>query len=135
MQASLDPAEALLRPGGAAAPLIAKPRPSRAAGADPLTDVARIAAHPIFRRLVAERQALGGTLAVLMASVYFSFILTVAFRPALLGAPVWPGAVTTWGVVLGAGLLSFGFALTAIYVLVANTRLDRLTRLLREDLE
>jgi uncharacterized membrane protein (DUF485 family) len=132
MQASLDPADALLRP---AAPPIAKPRPPRAAGADPLADVARIAAHPLFRRLVAERQALGGTLAVLMASVYFSFILTVAFRPALLGAPVWPDAVTTWGVVLGAGLLSFGFALTAIYVLVANTRLDRLTRLLREELE
>jgi uncharacterized membrane protein (DUF485 family) len=38
----------------------------------------------------------------------------------------------TWGIVVGAALLSFGFVLTAIYVLVANTRLDALSRHLQE---
>jgi uncharacterized membrane protein (DUF485 family) len=40
----------------------------------------------------------------------------------------------TWGVVVGAALLSFGFLLTAIYVVVANTRFDALSRRLQEDL-
>jgi len=37
--------------------------------------------------------------------------------------------------VIGAGLLSFGFILTAVYVLVANTRLDAISLRLQEDLK
>ncbi|WP_280524311.1 DUF485 domain-containing protein [Methylobacterium frigidaeris] len=44
------------------------------------------------------------------------------------------GAATTWGIVAGVGLLALGFVLTAIYVAVANTRLDALSRRLREEL-
>jgi uncharacterized membrane protein (DUF485 family) len=69
-----------------------------------------------------------------MAGAYFAYILTVAFRPDLLGTPMWDGSVVTWGILVGAALLSFGFVLTAIYVLVANTRLDALSRRLQEDL-
>jgi len=75
-----------------------------------------------------------GVLAVIMAAVYFAYILTIAFRPSLLSLPVSENAVVTWGVVVGAALLSFGFLLTAIYVVVANTRFDALSRRLQEDL-
>ncbi|GJD51943.1 Inner membrane protein YjcH [Methylobacterium crusticola] len=94
----------------------------------------RIEGHPVFRRLAFERRCLGLALAAAMSAAYFGYILTVAFRPALLGTPVRDGSVITWGIVAGAGLLSFGFVLTALYVLVANTRLDALSRRLREDL-
>jgi uncharacterized membrane protein (DUF485 family) len=92
----------------------------------------RIAGHALFRRLVFERRCLGGVLAVAMAAVYFAYILTIAFRPSLLGVPVHTNSVVTWGIVVGVALLSFGFVLTAIYVLVANTRLDALSRHLQE---
>jgi uncharacterized membrane protein (DUF485 family) len=70
-----------------------------------------------------------------MAVTYFAYILTIAFRPTLLGTPLFEGSVVTWGVVIGAGLLSFGFVLTAVYVLVANTRLDAISQRLQEDLK
>jgi uncharacterized membrane protein (DUF485 family) len=94
----------------------------------------RIAGHALFRRLSFERRCLGGVLAVIMAAVYFAYILTIAFCPSLLSLPVSENAVVTWGVVVGAALLSFGFLLTAIYVVVANTRFDALSRRLQEDL-
>ncbi|MFE1599796.1 DUF485 domain-containing protein [Methylobacterium sp. ID0610] len=95
---------------------------------------ARISSHPAYRRLCFERSCLGGSLAVVMAAAYFAYILTVAFRPDLLGTPIRNGSVATWGILVGAALLGFGFVLTAIYVLVANTRLDGLSRRLQEDL-
>jgi uncharacterized membrane protein (DUF485 family) len=94
----------------------------------------RIAGHALFRRLSFERRCLGGVLAVIMAAVYFAYILTIAFRPSLLSLRVSENAVVTWGVVVGVALLSFGFLLTAIYVVVANTHLDALSRRLQEDL-
>lgn len=96
-------------------------------------DAARISAHPIFRQLAFERGCLGYSLAALLSVAYFSYILMVAFSPATLGTPIRDGAVLTWGIVVGVGLLAFGFLLTATYVLVANTRLDTLSRRLRED--
>ena len=96
-------------------------------------DIERIATHQTFRQLAFERSCLGRSLATAMSAAYFAYILTIAFRHALLGAPIQDGSVVTWGIVVGAGLLSFGFVLTAIYVLFANTRLDALSRRLEED--
>ncbi|WP_232629948.1 DUF485 domain-containing protein [Methylobacterium sp. Leaf118] len=93
---------------------------------------ARIARHPIFRRLCFERRCLGVVLAATMAAAYFAYILTIAFRPDLLGRPVQDGAILTWGIVAGVALLGLGFGLTVIYVAFANTRLDGLSRRLRE---
>ena len=97
-------------------------------------EIERIEGHPVFRRLAFERSCFGRGLAAAMAGAYFAYILTIAFRPGLLGRPVAEGAVTTWGIVAGAGLLALGFVLTAIYVVIANTRLDALSERLREDL-
>ncbi|ACA18276.1 protein of unknown function DUF485 [Methylobacterium sp. 4-46] len=97
-------------------------------------EIERIAGHPAFRRLAFERGCLGLGLAAAMAGAYFTYILTIAFRPALLGLPVAEGSAISWGIVAGVGLLGLGFLLTAIYVLVANTRLDALSRRLQEDL-
>jgi uncharacterized membrane protein (DUF485 family) len=98
-------------------------------------DVARILGHPLFHRLAFERRCLGLILAAAMAVTYFAYVLTIAFRPALLGIRLFEGSVITWGIVIGAGLLSFGFILTAVYVIVANTRLDAISQRLQEDLK
>ena len=105
--------------------------------APPQDVAARIEAirrNPNFRRLAAARARLGLSMAALMATLYFAYILTVALRPSALGTPVLPGAVSTWGIVAGVGLLSLGFVLTAIYVAVANRHFDHLTKSLEEDL-
>lgn len=96
-------------------------------------DIQRIARHQTFHRLCFERRRLGLGLATTMASAYFAYILTIAFRPSLLGTPVRDGSVVTWGVIVGVALLGLGFLLTAAYVAVANTRLDSLSRRLQED--
>lgn len=96
---------------------------------------ALVADHPIFRQLSFERSLLGSLLALVMAATYFSYILVIAFDPSALAIPIHSGSVITWGIVVGAGLLSFGFVLTAFYVVLANTRLDSLIQRLREAVE
>ncbi|PKA39511.1 DUF485 domain-containing protein [Rhizobium sullae] len=86
-----------------------------------------------FRRLCFERNLVGLSLAALMAMTYFAFILTVAFEPEVLGMPIHANSVISWGVLIGVGILCFGFALTAVYVVFANTRLDRLTHRFHEE--
>jgi len=98
-------------------------------------DYDRVERNPLFKQLSFERNCLGAGLAIAMIAVYFSFILTVAFSPASLGTPTHASAVTTWGVVIGASILSFGFVLTAIYVVYANRRFDALSRRIQEDLK
>lgn len=90
--------------------------------------------HPAFRQLVSERARLGVGMSIVMAAAYFAYILTVAFWPRLLGHPLWNGTVITWGVLIGVGLIALGFLLTAVYVRRANSRFDRLSQLLLEDL-
>lgn len=89
--------------------------------------IEHLTSSPTFRRLCFERNLAGMSLAGLMAIAYFAFILTVAFRPGMLGTPIHQGSVISWGVLVGVGILCFGFLLTAIYVVFANIRLDSLT--------
>ena len=109
----------------------ATPRPGDNAAAR----VEAISSHPTFLKLTMARTRLGLSLAAVMVVLYFSYILTVALRPAVLGTPVFGGAVVTWGVVAGVALLSLGFVLTAIYVSIANRHFDDLTESLREDMQ
>jgi Protein of unknown function, DUF485 len=52
---------------------------------------------PAFRRLASERTRFGTGMSIGMAAAYFSYILTIAFWPRLLGLPLWNGTVITWG--------------------------------------
>jgi uncharacterized membrane protein (DUF485 family) len=96
-------------------------------------DLQAIQNNPAFRQLASERARLGVGMSIIMATAYFAYILTVAFWPRLLGHPLWSGTVITWGVLIGVGLIAFGFLLTALYVRLANSRFDRLNQLLLED--
>jgi uncharacterized membrane protein (DUF485 family) len=98
-----------------------------------MSAVRRIESDPNFRRLAAERLRLGLRLSSAMFVAYFGYILCIAFWPQLLGTPLAEGAATTWGVLVGVLIIALGFALTAIYVRVANTRFDRLNADILED--
>jgi len=86
----------------------------------------------IFKQITFERSCLGYGLAAAMGVAYFAFILTIAFDPSALAAKLSAGSVISVGIIFGVGLMAFAFLLTAIYVAVANMRLDVLGRQLRE---
>jgi uncharacterized membrane protein (DUF485 family) len=96
-------------------------------------DLSQIQDHPLFRQLASERSRFGASMSIGMAAAYFTYILTIAFWPQLLGLPLWQGTVITWGVLIGVGILALGFALTAVYVRRANSRFDHLSQRLLEE--
>lgn len=87
----------------------------------------QIYANPRFQELVAKRGRFAWMLAAIMLVAYYAFILLIAFDPKILGIPLGSG-VTTWGIVVGLGLIFLSFALTGIYVQRANGEFDRITQ-------
>ena len=100
-----------------------------------VSKIEHIQAHPAYRRLSAERLRLGLFLSATMATAYFAFILTVAFRPQALAAPLGDGTVMTWGLLAGEGVIALGFVLTVLYVVYANARFDTLAAQLKEGVQ
>ncbi len=92
----------------------------------------RIIENPKFQELVAKRNAFAVTLSVLMLSIYFGFILLVAFAKPFLGTPIGAG-VTTWGLPIGVGVIASAFVLTGIYVQRANGEFDEMNRQILEE--
>ncbi|WGY73562.1 DUF485 domain-containing protein [Burkholderia cepacia] len=94
------------------------------------------ATHPLlrdarFREHVRRRRLFAWSLTFVMLTLYFAFILTLAFSPALLGAPIVPGRPTPWGIPVGFGMFAATFALVALYVFRANTVYDTIVAALR----
>jgi uncharacterized membrane protein (DUF485 family) len=94
--------------------------------------LARIAGHPKYRALVARRTRLAWLLTALMLVAYFGYIGLIAFNKGVLARPIGSG-VTSLGIPVGVGLIVFTVALTAVYVVHANTTFDRLTREIIEE--
>lgn len=88
----------------------------------------QIYANPRFQELVAKRGRFAWMLAIIMLVAYYAFILLIAFDPKILGIPLSNQGVTTWGIVVGLGLIFLSFALTGIYVQRANGEFDRITQ-------
>ncbi|TGN95207.1 MULTISPECIES: DUF485 domain-containing protein [unclassified Burkholderia] len=106
------------------------------AGTAPDLDSPPQAMHPLlrdarFRTLVRRRRLLAWSLTLVMLTLYFAFILTLAFSPALLGQPIVPGRPTPWGIPVGFGMFVVTFALVALYVFQANSVHDALVASLR----
>ncbi len=90
----------------------------------------RIHADPEFRELERRRGFVARGLSALVLAAYYGFILVVAFAPALLARPLVAGSAITWGISAGVALIVLSFALTAVYVHYANTRVDPVLRTL-----
>lgn len=94
----------------------------------------RIRANPKFKELVTKRTRMSWLFAAVVLGAYYGFVSLVAFAPQILHMPLSSGR-TTWGVVLGFGIVVLSWVLTALYVRRANTQLDTLNNeILRESL-
>jgi uncharacterized membrane protein (DUF485 family) len=89
---------------------------------------ALIYANPKFQELVRKRERLAWVLSFCMFGLYLLFILLIAFKPAILGARIFPDSPITWGIPFGIGLILAAFVLTGIYVWKANGEYDRLNQ-------
>jgi uncharacterized membrane protein (DUF485 family) len=78
----------------------------------------------------AARWRIAVILTVAMMAAYFGFILLVAFNKPLLGRIVVPGL--SLGILLGALVIVFAWAVTWIYVHWANTHYDAALKGLRK---
>jgi uncharacterized membrane protein (DUF485 family) len=96
-----------------------------------------IKANPEYRRLVGTRRRFSFTLTALMIAVYYGFILVVALAPHRLAHPLYDGATTSVGIVVGVGvgIITGAIALTGWYVLRANRSFDPALRALLDKLE
>ena len=93
----------------------------------------RMRANPKFKELVARRGRFAWTLAVIVLTVFYGFVMIVAFYPASLGQPVSEGSKWTVGVTLELCLFVFFWVLTALYVKRANTEFDALNQEIIKD--
>jgi len=94
-----------------------------------------ITAHPRYQQLIRARKRFAITLTLLMLSIYYGFILVVAFFPQWLAIPLAPGLTTTWGMPIGVAIILSAFLLTGIYVQRANGEFDRITKEIQEEFE
>ncbi|MCG5074187.1 DUF485 domain-containing protein [Paraburkholderia tagetis] len=89
-----------------------------------------IKAHPEYRQLIAVRRRFSFTLTALMIALYYGFILIVALAPHRLAHPLYAGATTSVGIIVGVGIIAGAISLTGFYVLRANRRFDPAMRAL-----
>jgi len=97
--------------------------------------VEHIKNNPKYQELVKTRSAFAWKLSIVMLVVYFTFILTIAFDPSLLGTPLSSSGVTTVGIPVGVAIIFIAFILTGLYVKRANGEFDALSREVRAELE
>jgi len=83
--------------------------------------------NPKFQQLVTRRGRYAWTLAAIVLTMFYGFVMVVAFKPASLGQPIAEGSMVTTGVFVELFMFIFFWALTALYVRRANTEFDALT--------
>lgn len=86
----------------------------------------RIQANPKFAELVGKRTRFAILLSLLVLVPYYSFMMIVAFNPALLAQPLGEGWVTSIGFPIGAALVIGSWLLTGVYIRRANGEFDAL---------
>ncbi len=88
----------------------------------------RMRGNPKFQELVSKRSRFAWTLATIVLTMFYGFVMVVAFKPASLGQPVSEGSMWTIGVVVEMFMFVFFWSLTAVYVRRANSEFDALTQ-------
>jgi len=88
----------------------------------------RMRTNPKFQELVTRRGRFAWTLAVVVLTMFYGFVMLVAFSPASLGQPIAEGSMLTVGVAFELFMFIFFWLLTAVYVRRANSEFDALTQ-------
>jgi uncharacterized membrane protein (DUF485 family) len=94
-----------------------------------------IKSNPDYQELVSKRTGFSIKLTIAMLVVYFTFILTIAFDPSLLGTPISPDSVTSIGIPIGIAIIIFAFVLTGIYTKRANGEFDELSNKIKQSIK
>lgn len=89
--------------------------------------------NPKFKELVTKRSSFAWKLAFTIFAIYYSFILTIAFIPEVLGKPIGDG-VTSIGIPIGVIIILICFALTGLYTKRANNEFDNLINEIKDDI-
>jgi uncharacterized membrane protein (DUF485 family) len=92
----------------------------------------RIQNNPKFHELVRKRTSFAWTLSAVMLTIYFGFIMLIAYGKDFLGASL-SGGTTTVGMPIGVLVILSAIGLTGIYVRRANTEFDDLNRQIIEE--
>lgn len=88
----------------------------------------RMRGNPKFQELVAKRGRYAWTLAAIVLTMFYGFVMVVAFAPTSLGQPIAEGSRWTVGVVVELFMFVFFWVLTALYVSKANSEFDTLSQ-------
>lgn len=88
----------------------------------------KMRANPKFKKLVATRGRFAWTLALVVLTMFYGFVMMVAFNPTVLGKPLAEGSMLTVGVAAELFMFIFFWLLTAFYVRRANTEFDALSK-------
>jgi len=95
--------------------------------------VERLRNNPKYQEMVSKRNRFGWLMAIVMLTIYYAFIMTIAFAPQVLGRPISDTSVITIGIPIGLGVIVAAFLLTGIYVYRANTVFDRMNDELKRE--
>ena len=85
---------------------------------------------PEFKDLVARKNRITLILTLVTLVIYYGFILLIAYRRETFGSKV--SGNVTFGILLGIGVILSCWALTGIYVRLANQRYDAMVARLQE---
>ena len=92
----------------------------------------RIARDPRYLALVRGRGRLGWMLSIVVMTIFFGYMLLVAFAGPFLGTPI--GTMTmTIGIPIGLFVILSAIVLTGLYVSIANRRFDAETAALLQE--
>jgi uncharacterized membrane protein (DUF485 family) len=85
---------------------------------------AHIRRNPRFVELVAKRTRFATVLSVIVLTIFYGFVLMVAFAPNLIGMRLSEGSNLTFGIMAGLFQFVFFWVLTLVYVRRANGEFD-----------
>jgi cation/acetate symporter len=88
----------------------------------------RMRGNPKFQELVSKRGRYAWTLSAVVLTLFYGFVMTVAFNPSALGQPLSEGSMLTVGVAVELFLFVLFWILSALYVRRANSEFDALTQ-------
>lgn len=96
--------------------------------------VAKIESNPKYQELVSKRNSFAVKLSAVVLIIFYAFILTVAFDPALLGTKTGEGVMTV-AFPIAAAIIVVSFITTLIYVSRANGEFEKLTNDIKDDVK
>ncbi len=96
--------------------------------------VERIKANPNYQALVKKRTSFALKLGIFVLVMFYTYILTIAFNPTVLGTKIGEGVMTI-AFPVAAAIIIISFITTLIYVKRANNEFEDLTDKVREDVK